>query len=122
MEEHKKLWGFDHEDMVLGSILHDDQVIVCCYDDSVRVLALESGEELHRLEHPSSCCNADVSPNKSLLAVACNSAVVLWDMKKVVKLQELKLCSEIHDLRFNPSGDRLIVGSKDGEIFKIEME
>ena len=81
MERHQKLWELDHGDKVWSTILRDDQVIACCNDKSVRVLGLESGHELHRLEHPGPCYNADLSPNKSLLAVACRSSVVLWDIK-----------------------------------------
>ena len=122
MQNHKQLWQFDHEEKFWGIILHDNQLIACCADKSVRVLAIEDGEELHRLEHPGPCYNADLSPNKSLLAVACGPAVVLWDMRKAVKVKEFDLGPSVHDLRFNPSGDKLIVGKSDGEIFKIEMK
>ena len=123
METEKKLWEFDHGDEVKSIIIRDDWVITCCEDKSVLVLALETGVELHRLcDHPSECQNVDLSPNKAVLAVACNSAVVLWDMKRLVKIKEMELGPDIMDLRFNPSGDRLIVGLKEGEVFKIEMK
>ena len=122
MERNEKLWQFDHNDKVRCTVLRDDQVISCCEDKSVRVLALESGKELHCLDHPSSCHNADLSPNKSLLAVACRTAVVLWDIRKAVKIQNFDLGNRINDVRFNPSGDKLIVGLHDGEIHKIELQ
>ena len=116
------LWELEHRDKVWSTILRDNQVITCCEDESVRVLALESGEELHRLEHPGSCYNADLSPDKSLLAVACESSVVLWDIRNVVKIEQFDLGPGIVDLRFNPSGDKIIVGLHDGQVFKIKMK
>ena len=122
METDEKLWQFDHQLFVHCVILRDDQVITCCHDKSVRVLALESGEELHRLEHPGPCVNADLNPRKSLLAVACKSAVVLWDIRKAVKLEQFDLGSGINDVRFNPTGDKIIVGLLKGEIYNIELQ
>ena len=122
MESDRELWEFYHEDSVLSMIVRDDWVITCCNDKSVTVIHLDTGHELHRLDHPSVCNNADLNPNKSLLAVACDSAVVLWDMKKQVKIRDFQLAPKIRDLRFNPSGDKLIVGAHEGEIFQIEMK
>ena len=123
MERHEKLWEFDHGDKVWSLTLRDNQVITCCGDKSVRVLALESGKELHRLEHPGACKNADLSPNQSLLAVACYSAVILWDIRegKFNKIEQFDLGPKINDLRFNPTGDKIIVGSFGGEIYEIEL-
>lgn len=125
METHEKLWQLDLESEVNCTVLRGDQVISCCSDETVRVLDLESGEQSHRLDHPYRCINADLSPNNSLLAVACDTAVVIWDMKKVVKMKEVELGSvenPVQDLKFNPTGDKLIVGLHEGEIFKIELE
>ena len=121
MERHEKLWELDHGEAVRCTVVRNDQVITCCHDKSVRVLALESGEELHRLDHPGPCFNADLSPNKSLLAVACGYAVVIWDIRKAVKLEQFDLGPITMDLRFNPTGDKIIVGLYDGQVFKIEI-
>ena len=99
-------------------------MITCSDGRLVRVLALQSGKELHRLEHSSPCNSADLNPKKSLLAVACNSAVVLWDIEKVVKIEQFDLGTEesrVHDVRFNPTGDKLIAGLSEGEVFLIEL-
>ena len=121
MQRQEKLWGSDLGDEANCIILRGDQVITCCRDKSVRVFALESGEELYRLEHPGPCLNADLSPNKSLMAVACDSAVVLWDIRKAVKIEQFDLGASICDLQFNSSGDKVLAGSGDGQIFKIDL-
>ena len=122
MEKQKKLWELNHGDEVWGTILRDDQLITCCRDKSVRVLALQSGELLNKLDQSDYCYNADLSPNGSLLAVACSSVVALWDIRKAVKIKEFDLGLRVNDLQFNPSGDKLIVGLHEGDIFKIEMK
>ena len=122
MERHEKLWESDEGAEYI--ILRDDQVITCGLDNSVRVLALQSGEELHRLKLPSDCNNIDLSPNNSLLAVGCGSAVVLLDIKKAVKIEQFDLGTEespVNDVRFNPTGDKLIAGLHEGEVFIIEL-
>ena len=122
MERHEKLWQSDHGAIVWSIILRDDQVITCCNNKTVRVFILQNGQELHCLEHPGPCYNADLSPNKSLMAVACDSAVVLWDIRNGVKIEQFDLGSDINDVQFNPSGDKLVVGLSDGQVFKIEMK
>ena len=121
MESHEKLWELKNDVDEVSTMVRDGWVIICC-DKLVRILALDNGEELHRLDHSSVCNNADFSPNMNVLAVACDTGVVIWDMKKVAKMKELDLAPEVQDLRFNPSGDKLIVGAHTGEIFKIEMK
>ena len=122
MESREMLWKFHHDDGLYGTILHGNQLILCCEDNAVRVLDLANGRVLHRLDHPDPCYNADLSPNKLLLAVACRSAVVLWDMRTLVKHKQFDLGYLVYDLRFNPTGDKLIVGLYEGEVFKIEIE
>ena len=122
MERHEKVWQSDHGDKIYSVILRDEQVITCCFDKAVRVFSLQSGKKLHRLEHPGPCYNADLSPNKILLAVACDSAVVLWDIRNTVKIEQFDLGSKIYDLRFNQSGDKLVVGLYEGEVYKIELQ
>ena len=48
METRQKLWHLDLESEVHCTVLRDDQVIACCGDNTVRVLDLESGEQLHQ--------------------------------------------------------------------------
>ena len=122
MERHEKLWEFDTKDEVWSITLRDDQVIICGLDKSIRILALESGQELHHFEHPCPCYNADFNPNKSVLAVASQEGVVFWDVRNAVKIEQFEFGFPASDLRFNPSGDKLIVGLSDGRVFKFNIE
>ena len=121
METNSKVWQFVHEDKVKCVQLHDKWLISSSQDKSTRIWNLETGEQIHRLVHKDPCYNFDISPDKAILAVGCESGVVLWDLKNATKLKEFDFEREITDLRFNPAGDRLVVGAYDGWIFKIDL-
>ena len=122
MEKHEKLWEFDHGDEIRHTILRDDQLVACCDGKCIIIVGCKNGKLLKKLHTSDYCYNIDLSPNGSLLAVACNSAVEFWDIRNAVRVKEFKLGTMICDLRFNPSGDTLIAGANNGEIFKIEMK
>ena len=121
METNSKVWEFRHEDQVKCVQLHDKWLISSSFDKTTRIWNLETGQEIHRLVHEDPCTNFDLSPDKTILAVGCGSGVVLWDCRNAKKMKELELEREIADLRFNPAGDRIVVGASDGWIFKIDL-
>ena len=57
-----------------------------------------------------------------MLAVGCGEGVVFWDARNAVKIEQFDLGTRVHDLRFNQSGDKLIVGLADGQVFKFDIE
>ena len=122
METNSKVWQFEHEDEVKCVQLHDRWLISSGDDKLARIRNLDTGIEIHRLVHEDDCNNFDLSPNKTILAVGYDSGVVLWDFKNGTKIKELNLGeSPTRDLRFNPTGDRLVVGLYDGRVFKIDL-
>ena len=94
-------------------------LITSSQDKTVKFWDVHNGDEQHCLLHSSSCYNFDVY--KSVLAVATDSAVVLWNMESFAKIHEFKLGQNIFDLKFNPSGNKIIAGLHNGEVFKIEL-
>ena len=117
----QKLWKFQHEDQVSFVQLHNKYLITCCDDKSTRILDIESGYVIYKLSHTGRCKICDLSPNNSLLAVACSTAVVVWDFENGTKIKEFKLGEEICDVRFNSDGTKLVAGLNEGKIFKIDM-
>ena len=117
----QKLWQFHHDDVVRCVQLHDKYLITCCKDKLTRIWDIETGKVIHKLDHPGKCYNCDLSPNKTLLAVASHTAVVLWDFKNATKIKEFKLGKYINDVKFNRDGTRLVAGLYEGEIFKIDL-
>ena len=121
METYSKVWEFEHEDEVNCVQLHNKWLISSSDDKTTRIWNRHTGKETHRLVHKDSCTNFDLSPDKSILAVGCGNGVVLWDFRNAKKLKEFKLRQSVEDLRFNPTGDRLVFGSRDGRVFKIDL-
>ena len=114
---------------VLGSVFRGDLLVAWTNDGSLRVVDLDSGRILQHLLHRDICSYADLSPNMAVLAVSLGGVVVLWDIRKGDKVKIFDLCSQfgsemihINNMEFNPSGDKLILASKDGGIFVVDME
>ena len=114
---------------VLGSAVRGDLLVAWCNNGSLRVVDLESGQVLQHLLHRDICSYADLSPNMAVLAVSLGGVVVLWDIRNGVKVKIFDLFSlfgsemiHINNMEFNPSGDKLILASKDGGIFVVDME
>ena len=118
---------------ILETSLRDDKLIASIAEyggqDTVRVVALETGEQLHRLHRVVKfeyCISvAEMSPNMALMAVSYGDVVSLWDVKNEVIIKQFDLGTKdnsINNLEFNPSGDILLVGSQSGDIYKVDME
>ena len=121
MRTQQKLWHFRHDDEVNCVQLHENWLITCSDDKSTRIWDLGNGKLLHRLEQSNLCNNLDISPNKSLMAIATRDELVLLDLLKTKTIQKFNLGPRHNDVRFSPSGKRLVVGLSGGEVFKIDL-
>ena len=126
METNENLWDFGYEFRVTCVKLQDNWLVSSATTQTgskheIRVCNVETGEELHRISEVSWCSNFDINPSMTVLAVACEK-VILWDLKTATKIKEFNLLGDIFDLKFNPAGDKLIVGSRGGEVSIIELK
>ena len=96
------------------------KMIVSCGDKTVRIWSLEDGTLLHKLQLPSWCWSFDLNSEKTLLAVALDRGVSIWDFANRIEISEIKL-DMVTDVRFNEQGTTLIVGQFDGQISKIDL-
>ena len=122
MQTNRKVQQFQHEDDVMCVQLHDNLVISSSMDKSVKIWDVSTGNVHQNLSHSNVCYNFDLNPDKTVLAVACATAVVLWDFKKAKMIKEFSLEKTIVDVRFNPAGDKLVAGSVNGSVFKIGLQ
>ena len=122
MQTNRKVMQFQHEDQAICVQLHDNLLISSSRDKSTRIWDIKTGNQLYKLSHSSQCNNFDLNASQTVLAVVCDTAVVLWDFKKATKIKEFKLGNTISDVRFNPAGDTLVAGVSDGRVFKIDLE
>ena len=121
METKTRVAQFQHENEVWCVQFHNNWLITCSLDKTVRIWDVEAQKEIHKLPHSTYCKNFDLSPDKTLLAVACDGSVVLWDFKNMARIKEFKFRKDICDARFNPAGNKLIVGALIGDVYKIDL-
>jgi len=121
IESKKILWHFQHDDQVNCVQLHDNWLITSSDDESVRIWDLNEGTQIHKLRQSGCCNNFDISPNKSLMAIASYFELVLVDLSTKETVEEFSLGTEINDVRFNKSGKRLVAGLHNGEVFKVDL-
>ena len=122
MQTNRKVTQFQHENQAWCVQLYDNLLVSCSLDKSTRIRDIITGNELHNLSHSSSCLNFDLNPLQTVLAVACNTAVVLWDFKNGKKIKQFNLGKSIRDVRFNLAGNTLVAGLYDGRVFKIDLQ
>ena len=110
---------------VLGSFITCvkivDKMIIACGLQSLQILDLANGTELHNFEFADQCRNFDLNRDKTLLAAGGISGLTIWDFSNRRKLKDIRTPSGVRDLRFNESGTKLVVGEYSGQISKIEL-
>ena len=124
MSQKKLLVVMKHDDAVWCVVIHKDMVITASHDKTVRVWEAQTGKLLHTLMHSAWCNNLDISPDKSLLAVAqgTDGAVSVWSLENFKHMADIKLQhnGNTSDVRFMDSRT-LIAGNLTGEINLITL-
>ena len=95
-------------------------MLVSCGHTTVRFWNVTDGKQLHQLEITDYCAMFDLNPGRTLLAVAHNSGVSIWDFSSRTKLTEINF-NDVVDVRFNEDGTKLIVGQYDGQVSLVGM-
>ena len=62
-----------------------------------------------------------LSADNSLLAIAFNDVLVLWNLNKGTKVKVLEL-EDINDVRFSPDGTKIVIGLYTGDVYKIDLQ
>ena len=126
-----KLYQVDHTDSV-HCVKIVDELLVSCGDTTIRIWKLKNGNYLHELQLPDWCRNFDLNWKNTLLAVAHDLGVSIWDFSRLrsfdgkdfsvqISIMEITTLEKVMDVRFSESGTRLIVGQHDGKVFKIDL-
>ena len=108
------------------------ELLVSCGDKTIRIWKLKNGNLLHKLQLPDWCRNFDLNFKNTLLAVAHDFGVSIWDFSRLrsfdgkdfsvqIPIMEIPTLKKVMDVRFSESGTRLIVGQHDGKVFKVNL-
>ena len=119
LETNRKLFEVAHEDDI-WCVKIVDKMIVSCGDKTVRIWNLEDGNIFYKMLLPDLCNNFDLNSEKTLLSVAHDKGVSIWDFANRIQISEIEL-KKVTDVRFNEPGTSLIVGQEDGQVSKIDL-
>ena len=102
-----------------------NKIISCSRDKTVRIWKIESGKIKKEFKHDERCKSFDIDKEAATLAVAygqySSNGVSVWSMRDQKQLAQIKTDSRANDVRFNQSENKLAVGCKNGEIYKITL-
>ena len=115
------MFQFQHEDKVTCVKIVNRLIVTSSWDTTARVWSLDDGRHLKKFCHPNKCFNFDINDKKTLLAVVHGSFLTIWNFLKggTFKLSQIELASMACDVRFNELGKVLVVGLRDGTLYKI---
>ena len=120
MKTHSKLTEVAHTEMVY-CVKIVDKLLVTCGDTTVRIWNITDGKQLHKLQLLGWCSTFDLNSDRTLLAVAHQHGVSIYNFSSLSKLTEIQLF-KVMDVRFNEPGTMLIVGQHDGQLTIIKLD
>ena len=97
-----------------------DKMIVSCGDTTVRIWNRKDGKLFYKMQLPDLCNNFDLNSEQTLLSVAHDKGVSIWDFENQIQISKIEL-KKVTDVRFNEPGTSLIVGQEDGQVSKIDL-
>ena len=121
MEIHDEMWSLSYNVYVNDLEIIDDLLLVCNELNAIQVHVLKTGKEAFHLDNGGQCRSMDFNKSKTILAVATKRNVLLWDYKNRRLLKSLNVGLWPVDLKFNPTGSRLMVALHEGKIIKIDI-
>ena len=98
-----------------------DKSFVPYGNKTVRIWNLKDGSLLHELKLPGQCNNFDLNSERTLLAVAHNKGVSIWNFRNLIQISEIEL-NIANDVRFNEPGTILIIDQRNGQVSKVTLD
>jgi len=125
MKTNQQLFDIHHEETVtcVRIVYNFDVIVTSSRDKTTRFWSLKDGKQLRKLSHPDKCYNFDLSTDNSSLAVVHGDSLTIWKLRKgeTFKLKEIHFASKVCDVRFNGTASLLVVGLRDGTLYKIRL-
>ena len=122
MKANKILWSKTYYVYVNDLELVDEFLFICTENIPFPVLNLESLKIEYYVELDYPCRNIDINKDKTIMAIATNANVVLWNYQKKETLKQMVIGDWPCELKFNPEGNRLLIALYGGELIKIDIK
>ena len=122
MKADKRLWSATYEAYLNDLELIDELLFICNENIPFPVLNLKSFKIEFEIELEFPCREIEINKDKTIMAIATEKNIILWDYQKKHTIKEMVVGDYPCTLKFNPEGNRLLIGLYDGSLIKIDIE
>lgn len=119
MKTNTKLYEVDHDDGV-RCVKIADELLITCGGRIIKVWKSKNGKLLKKILLSDYCYNVHLNPDRTLLAVAYQKGVLIWNFSNYTLIKEIQI-GPVYDAKFNDLGTKVIFGEYDGELYKVDL-
>ena len=121
MDTNEKLWSANYNVYTNDLLVVNNLLIICLEKTASPVLNLDSLVIEFEIVTGNWCRSVDINKDETLLAIATDKNVILWDFKNRKMLQQMIVGDLPVQLKFNPEGNRLVILLFGGDVVKMDI-
>ena len=121
MDTNEKLWSANYNVYTNDLLVVNNLLIICLEKAASPVLNLDSLVIEFEIVTGNWCRSVDINKDETLLAIATDKNVILWDFKNRKMLQQMIVGDLPVQLKFNPEGNRLVILLFGGDVVKMDI-
>ena len=121
MDKNEKLWSANYNVCTNDLLVVNNLLIICLQKAASPVLNLDSLVIEFEIVTGNWCKSVDINKDETLLAIATDKNVILWDFKNRKMLQQMIVGDLPVQLKFNPEGNRLVILLFGGDVVKMDI-
>ena len=121
METNEKLW-FSYHNVYTNDLLVVNNLLIICLEKAASpVLNLDSLVIEFEIVTGNLCKSVDINKDETLLAIATDKNLILWDFKNRKILQQMIVGEWPNIIKFNPEGNRVVILLFGGDVIKMNI-
>ena len=121
MDTNEKLWSANYNVYTNDLLVVNNLLIICLEKAASPVLNLDSLVIEFEIVTGNLCRSVDINKDETLLAIATDKNVILWDFENRKILRQMIVGDWPVQMKFNPGGNRLVVLLYGGDVIKMNI-
>lgn len=89
-------------------------------DKSLRFWDLAFNQEIKKVDFPFYCDSIELSRDKKILTVCCQSTVSFWETSTMTKIKEFDIPTHLHSATLHPDKTVFVCGGEDFKMYKYD--